>query len=112
MIGGFVAAEGSFIYTPPRRFAFVVSLGALDVDMCHLLRAYFGVGTVRHHPRRQPHFDDEAVFRVQRLRDLAVIIVPFMDAHLPPSHKAIQYRSWRRELMSYTSRHARTDRWG
>ena len=103
-VGGFVAAEGSFCTTitpSHRRFLFQVGLGAVDGAVCQLLLELFGAGRIVTHRRRRPHFDDEVAFVVTRLGDLVDVVVPFMDAHLPPSHKRQQYEAWRAELLGY-----------
>lgn len=99
-LGGFVAAEGTFL-AAPRRYAFAVSLGQKDARTCDLLHVFMGVGNVYRRDRRKPHFDDEVTFRVQALADLADVVVPFMDEHLPPSYKRQQYERWRAELLEY-----------
>jgi len=38
---------------------------------------------------------------VSALADLVEVVVPFMDEHLPPSHKREQYLVWREELLAY-----------
>jgi hypothetical protein len=35
------------------------------------------------------------------------VVVPFMDEHLPPSHKRGQYLAWRAELVDYWEHRAR-----
>lgn len=108
---GFVAAEGYFgVDGSGRRFRLAVALGAVDANACYGLRDLFGVGTVSHHPRRRPHFDDEVCWQVQRLRDLVEVVVPFMDEHLPPSHKRRQYEVWRAHLLAYWDDGARRRR--
>lgn len=102
-LGGFVAAEGCFTSTRiagRTRFRFAVSLGARDRCMCEMFHDFLGVGTVYTSPRRRPHYDDEVTFAVQAIRDLAEVVVPFMDAHLMPSHKREQYLSWRSQLLA------------
>lgn len=110
-LGGFAAAEGYFgkSGTPPR-FAFVIGLGATDSGTCELLRKFLGVGTLHWFPRRRDHYDDEASFHVRALKDLIEVVVPFMDEHLPPSHKREQYLCWRQELVSYWETNARRRR--
>jgi hypothetical protein len=108
-VGGFVAAEGAFVRVG-RRFALAVGLGAADVGSCHLLANWFGVGRVYGSGRRQPHYDDEVTYRVDRLADLVNIVVPFMDEHLPASYKRRQYEEWRRELLEYWEHHAKRRR--
>lgn len=100
-LAGFVAAEGSFSHSPPRRFRFAISLGATDSTMCTVARAFLGVGHISTSPRRQPHYDDEVSFQVQSLWDLVEVVVPFMDEHLPPCHKRDQYLAWRAALLDY-----------
>jgi hypothetical protein len=110
-IGGLVAAEGTFAVaqTPNARgdtrpsFTFAVALAAVDRETCELLHAYFGVGRIRTYDRRAAHFDDECVFAVRAFADLVEVIVPFMDEHLPPSHKRTQYLAWREQLLAYES---------
>lgn len=108
-IGGFVAAEGCF--TGHRNsFVFTLALGARDAAMCHVVADVFGCGRVRWYARRRPHYDDEVCFQVRRLADLVEVVVPFMDEHLPPSHKREQYRVWRAELLDYWQRRAKRRR--
>ncbi len=100
-IGGFVAAEGCFTGHGDRRFRFNVGLGASDGGVCELLHAVLGVGRVTRWARRKAHYDDEVQFTVQATRDLVEVVVPFMDAHLPPSYKREQYLEWRARLLDY-----------
>lgn len=101
-IGGFVAAEGSFITTgAPPRFRFAIGLGASDTGMCELARGRFGCGSVFSYARRKPHFDDECTFVIQAIRDHLDVTIPFMDAHLPVSYKREQYLVWRDRLLDY-----------
>ncbi len=110
-IGGFVAAEGNFRVVGARpRFTFAVGLGAKDSGTCEALYAFFGVGSIHRRARRREHYDDEVTFQVQGRRDLVEVVVPFMDEHLPPSHKREQYLRWRHELVSYWETNARRRR--
>ena len=110
-LGGFTAAEGSFIGAPgSRRFAFSVGLGAADDGVCEAFHQVLGVGHVRRAPRRQPHFDDEVAYVVGSIPDLVGVVVPFMDCHLPPSHKRVQYSAWRQRLLTYWEERARRRR--
>jgi len=112
-IGGFVAAEGTFVASigaGASNFAFAVALGATDAGACQWLAAYFGCGTIHQYARRRPHYDDEVRFQVRRLRDLVEIVVPFMDEHLPPSHKREQYLAWRAALLHHWEHDARRRR--
>jgi hypothetical protein len=107
-LGGFVAAEGCFSRTRnTTRFRFAVALAAADAAMCGCLRLFLGCGSVHQYRRRREHYDDEVVFAVQGLRDLIEIVVPFMDAHLPPSFKREQYLTWRGELLEAWGRRRR-----
>ncbi len=101
-VAGFVVAEGCF--TGPAdgsRFIFAVGLGATDSGMCGMLREFFGVGTITRSPRRKEHYDDEVTYGVRSTRALVDVIVPFMDEHLPPSYKRVQYEAWRSGLLDY-----------
>ena len=101
-IGGFVAAEGCFHARAAEGwFSFAVSLGACDQEMVDALYEFFGCGRTTWRRRRRAHFDDEVTFVVRRIRDLVEVIVPFMDEHLPPSYKRVQYEVWRAALMEY-----------
>lgn len=103
-IAGFVAAEGCFTGwhgSTKRTFVFSVGLGATDAGMCELMHDFFGVGTIVRSARRKAHYDDEVAYRVSAQRELLGVIVPFMDAHLPPSHKREQYLAWRAALLEY-----------
>jgi hypothetical protein len=99
-VAGFVAAEGTFVRSG-RRFTFAVGLGARDRQSCEMLHAFFRCGSITDAPRRQPHYDDEVTFLIQSLRDHVRVTIPFMDEHLPPSHKRTQYLRWRSQLLDY-----------
>jgi hypothetical protein len=75
--------------------------------MCELLHVVFGIGHVYDSPRRKAHYDDESSFRTQALRELLDVVVPFMDAHLPPSYKREQYLAWKARLLDYWERRAK-----
>jgi hypothetical protein len=99
---GFVAAEGHFgASASGTRFRVAVGLAATDAGSCSLLHDLFGVGTITHARRRKDHYDDEVSWQVQSVRDLVAVVVPFMDEHLPPSHKREQYEVWRGALLEY-----------
>jgi hypothetical protein len=110
-LAGFTAAEGCFTQhrasSGKERFTFLISVGATDQGMCALAHELLGVGAVRHFSRRQAHYDDEVTFAVQALPELVDVIVPFMDAWLPPSHKRTQYLAWRAALLDYWEHRAR-----
>jgi hypothetical protein len=101
-LAGFVAAEGTFIEsgTPPK-YRFAVGLGRIDRGMCDGFREFLGRGSIFDSPRRRPHYDDESTFVVQSIRQHLDTTIPFMDAHLPPSHKRKQYLEWRARLLEY-----------
>jgi len=105
-IGGFVAAEGTFTSTG-RRFRFAVALAHQDHETCQRLSRWFGVGRIYHSARRSPQHADAVVYQVQSLTDLVAVIVPFMEEHLPASHKRDQFEAWSRELLSYVETRAR-----
>jgi hypothetical protein len=109
-LAGFVAAEGTFSFVAPRWFCFAVTLGAADADSCRLLHQFLCVGSLHTYGRRRPHYDDEIRFQVRRLGDLVEVVVPFMDEHLPPSHKRDQYLVWRSHLLDYWEHRARRRR--
>ena len=107
-VAGFVAAEGYFgMDRTGTRFRLAIGLGAVDEGSCRLLLELFGVGTVTRSPRRRAHYDDEVTWQVQALPALVGVVVPFMDAHLPPSHKQMQYIAWRAPLLEYWHHRAR-----
>ncbi len=117
-LAGFVAAEGCFTGSdglsggryPSKIFAFSVGLGAADRSSCELLQTFFGTGRLVEWPRRRAHYDDEVTFVVRALPDLVGVVVPFMDEHLPPSHKRRQYKAWRANLLDYWEHRARRPR--
>lgn len=110
-VAGFVAAEGHFsVSGKPPKFTFAVGLGAADARTCDALHSLFGVGSVYRRARRREHYDDEVAFQVRALHDLVEVIVPFMDEHLPASHKRLQYLAWRATLVSYWDGPARQRR--
>ena len=90
-----------------RRFRFYVGLGATDADMCDVFAATLAVGHIVRSQRRKPHYDDEVQFSVQSVRELVEVVVPFMDAHLPPSYKRTQYLEWRARLLDHWEHRAR-----
>jgi hypothetical protein len=108
-VAGFVCGEGCFTRGDDR-FRFSVGLGASDTAMCRFLRDFFGVGRVYEYPRREVHYDDEVTFTVRSLRELIEVIVPFMDEHLAPSYKRVQYEPWRDALVDYWETRAKRRR--
>jgi hypothetical protein len=107
-LAGFFAAEGCFSGTAKGdRFILEVGLGASDREMCELVRRFLAIGHVYDTPRRKPHHDDEAAFHATALRELLEVVVPFMDAHLPPSYKREQYVAWRARLLDYWEHRAK-----
>ena len=99
--------RGCFTGDGRRRFRFSVGLGATDTGMCHALGNHLDVGHVTRSRRRKPHYDDEVQFAVPSIRELVEVVVPFMDAHLPPSHKREQYLAWRERLVDHWEHGAR-----
>ena len=110
VVAGFIAGEGCFTSGGHRDCRFVVSLGATDSEMVDFLKGFFGVGHTYWYARRKDHYDDEAIYAVRALRDLVEVIVPFMDEHLPPCHKRVQYEAWRSELVDYWDHKAKRRR--
>lgn len=78
--------------------------------MCWLLRELLGVGRVHHYERRKPHYDDEVVWVVRSMPDLAHVVVPFLDEHQPASYKRQQYEAWRTGLLDYWEHQAKRRR--
>ena len=74
------------------------------------LALYFGCGSVFDSPRRKAHYDDEVTFAIQSMRDHLAVTVPFMDAHLPESHKRRQYLAWKADLLEYWEHSAKRRR--
>lgn len=87
-----------------RDFRFTIGVGAEDERLLHWIREILGVGRVNWYPRRQAHYDDEAVLTVAARRDLVDVIVPFMDEWLPESYKREQYLAWRADLLGRQTR--------
>ena len=107
-VAGIVVGEGTFVASgSPPKFRFAVALGAQDTETCRRLHAFFGVGSLNNAARRRPHYDDEVIFAVQSLRDHLAVTIPFMDEHLPESHKRQQYMVWRAALLEYWEHHAK-----
>lgn len=106
-LAGFATAEGCFTGDRKRRLRFAVALGATDRGMCEAFRDFLGVGRVSFTPRRRPHYDDESAFVVDSVYELADVVVPFMDEHLPPSYKRQQYEAWREELLDFVANQVR-----
>ena len=110
-VAGLIAGEGTFVRTGGRpAFTFAVRVGAIDGELMNAVKEFFGCGTLHWYPRRKAHYDDEVVFQVRRLADLVDVVVPFMDDHLPPSYKRLQYEEWRHELLLYWDERARRPR--
>jgi hypothetical protein len=107
-VGGFVAAEGTFICIgEPPKFRFAVSLGSADRLSCEALHELFDCGSSYQHPRRQPHYDDEVTFVIRSLKTHLDVTIPFMDVHLPPSYKREQYLAWKAKLLDYWEHRAK-----
>jgi hypothetical protein len=99
-LGGFTAAEGCFTGRE-NQLRFAIGLGATDRRMCEAFEQFLDRGSICDSPRRKPHYDDESTFTVRSIRDHRDTTIPFMDAHLPPSHKREQYLAWRARLLDY-----------
>ncbi|HEY7133898.1 MAG TPA: hypothetical protein VIB48_02425 [Acidimicrobiia bacterium] len=70
--------------------------------MCDLLHQFSAMGSIVRSPRRRDHDDDDEIaLTVQSTRALVEVVVPFLDAHLPPSHKRQQYEAWRAQLVEH-----------
>jgi len=106
-LGGFIAAEGCFSTSGERRFVFQVGLGSVDEAMCLGMQSFLGAGRIYRSARRRPHYDDEVHYSVQSTEELVELVVPFMDAHLPESHKRDQYLEWRARLLDHWEHRAR-----
>ena len=78
--------------------------------MCELLLDYLAVGHIHQSPRRKPHYDDEVSFAIGALGDHLAITIPFMDEHLPESHKRTQYLAGRAELLDHWEHRAKRRR--
>ena len=105
---GVIVGEGTFTTSvDARTFTCAVALGATDSDTIDLLHDFFRVGNAHRYGRRQPHHDDTVIWSVRALGDLTSVIVPFMDVHLPMSHKRVQYLGWRTALLDYWEHRAR-----
>lgn len=85
-------------------------MAGIDHGMVEFAAEVLGVGRVYSYPRRQPHFHDESIFAVRPIRELAEVVVPFMDVHLPPSKKRQQYLAWREQLLAHWEHDARRRR--
>lgn len=110
-LGGFIAAEGSFVRTGrPPTFRLTVGLGATDAAMCDVLQQFLGCGRIYTSPRRAAHYDDEVQFVVASIRDHMERVIPFMNTHLPPSYKRVQFEAWRDALLEYWATRARRRR--
>lgn len=46
-------------------------------------------------------------FTIGALPELVHVVVPFMDEHLAPSSKRIQYEAWRASLLEYWEHEAK-----
>jgi hypothetical protein len=75
--------------------------------MCNVLQDFLGVGHVYDSPRRREHYDDEVCYAVKALKELMLVVVPFMDAHLPASYKREHYLAWRERLLDYWEHRAK-----
>lgn len=106
-LAGFTAAEGCFTgLRDGSRFTFAMGVGSTDRGMCEAFRSILGAGHITDAARRQPHHDDQSTFAIGSAHDLIGLVVPFMDQHLPPSHKRDQYLDWRERLFDYWDRRA------
>ena len=99
---GFVAGEGCFSgSTAGSKFLFEIGLGATDRKILQDLHTFLEAGHVYESRRRKPHYDDEISIQVKAFRALIWVVLPLMDAHLPPSYKRQQYLAWRARLLDY-----------
>lgn len=107
-VGGFTAAEGCLVCTEGgTRFSFAVGLSASDLVSCELLLAYLGVGASTGHLDGRPTRTMPLVSPSAPCLSWCTSLVPFMDEHLAPSYKRVQYEEWRAELLEYWEHRAK-----
>ena len=119
-LAGFVAGEGSFQVTrklPPHadgdprlRFVFAIAVAQRDLPILEALRTRLGHGGIRTDPPRKAHWQPMSRLTISSVRAHRTAVIPFMDAHLPPSAKRRQFTLWCRAMDAYERDHP--NRWG
>lgn len=105
-IAGFIAGEGCFTGTSrpcgTRQYVFQVGLSLPDEPILHRIKDCMGVGRISLHKQKNPDHQALVMYSVARRRDLATVIIPFMDRYLTllPCHKSTQYSEWRAKFFA------------
>jgi len=119
-LGGVVAGEGSFHWTPTQpvradgsvrlRFVFEIAMARRDRHLLVALHTCLGVGSLRDTPRRKGHWQPTSALRVGSLRAHHAATIPFFERYLPRTAKNEQFTAWRAMLHAHERAHP--NRWG
>ena len=120
-VAGFVAGEGCFTRSPSGKtfpdgspgvkFVFTIQVAAHDRGLLEAVRAAIGSGSISaDRPPARPGWQPTVRFDVRSHRAHRRHTIPFMEAHLLPSHKRQQFEAWRDDLAAYEGAHP--TRWG
>jgi len=119
--GGLIAGEGSYIESrcgdafssdgsPRKRFGFSITMAEWDAELIVALQRFLDVGRVRRRAPARVGWQPTVTLRVQSHLANRLVIIPFSERFLPPSHKREQFEMWRAAFFAYESDHP--TRWG
>lgn len=119
-LAGFVAGEGYFSVTrkkPPHRngdprlrFVFGVQVARRDLQLLEQLMDTLGCGSIAHRAPARPGRQPTSTLSVSSFLSHRSRVIPFMQRHLPPSHKRHQFELWVQAMDAYELAHP--SRWG
>jgi hypothetical protein len=114
VLGGLVAAEGSFSVvrigknfadgSPRYRFVFAVKMIQADRPLLEALHSFLGTGNLLDE-RARKHWQPMSSFSITSLKRHHRATIQFAEAFLPPSQKRRQFDAWRMSMAEYERIH-------
>lgn len=103
-ISGIVTAEGSFTtYESDNQFRAGFNIGMADRDETTLrnIASFFNrSGRISRKEEREAHHADTIHFRINSIKDIVELIIPFFEQYPPRGKKRNQYIEWRDEILN------------
>jgi hypothetical protein len=112
VLGGLVAAEGSFIVTtrglsfvsdgsPRLRFVFQLTMATRDRELLESLHRLLGAGSVNDRPARDSRWLPYSVYTLNSMKMHKARTIPFAESCVLASAKRRQFEQWRDALYRY-----------
>jgi len=114
VLGGLVAAEGSFCTaktgkqyadgTPRLRFVFTVKMISADRPLLEALREFLGTGNLLDE-RQRGTWQPTSSFTINSFKRHHAATIPFAEQYLLPSQKRQQFEAWCESMRLYEQTH-------